>query len=79
MTQSEIQLVAVFIIIAAAIFHLAVRAARKRSGDCPDSLTDDDCDDCPLKKNCKKIDQKFVSSKNMPTFATQNQRRRLRK
>ena len=54
MTQSEIQLVAVFIIIAAAIFYLAVRVARKRSGDCPDSLTDDDCDDCPLKKNCKK-------------------------
>lgn len=82
MTQADIQLVVVFIIIAAAITYLVLKLSRKHSGDCgnsPDSLTDDNCDNCPLKKNCKKISQKFATSKNMPTFATQNQKRRLRK
>lgn len=74
MTQTDIQLVAVFAIIAAAITFIAVRVARKRSGNCIDSPTNDDCPNCPLKKNCKKFDQKFASSKNMPTFATQNQK-----
>lgn len=79
MTPSDIQLVAVFLIIAAAIIYIIFRVMRRRSGNCPDGLANDDCGDCPLKKNCKKVGQKFVSSKNMPTFATQNQKRRLRK
>lgn len=79
MTHIDIQLFAVFTIICAAIIYILVRVMRGRRCNSRYHISDDDCIDCPLKKNCKKTDEKFVNSKNMPTFATQNQKRRLRK